>query len=114
MRGNIMKYNILLVLFLVFGSAHSDEELERSTITSCAYQAGTAREVQSIRQVEGDDWLQFKLEIKKIYKDTQGRRDLLAIAKMVYLQPSKAFPDDVYNQIFKSCVKHIQGKDTSA
>lgn len=105
---------LLLLLVLVSSIANADEELERGTITSCAYQAGTAREVQTIRQTEGDDWLHFEQKINKIYKDTQGRRDLLAIAKMVYLQSPETVPDDVYNTTFTSCVKHAQGKDTSA
>tara|TARA_R110002050_G_scaffold1244_5_gene8719 strand:+ start:1592 stop:1921 length:330 start_codon:yes stop_codon:yes gene_type:complete len=109
-----MKYLPLLFLILVSSSASSDEELERSAITTCAYQAGTAREIQSIRQIEGDDWPHFEQKIKKIYKDTQGRYDLLAIAKIVYLEPLKRLPDDVYGNTFNSCVKHIMGKDQSA
>lgn len=109
-----MKYISLLLLALVSSTANGDEELERSAITSCAYQAGTAREIQNIRQVEGDDWPQFEQKIKKIYKDTQGRYDLLAIGKIVYLEPLKRLPDAVYENTFNSCVKHIQGKDKSA
>lgn len=110
----MMKHMILFLLVLVSSSASSDEELERSAITTCAYQAGTAREIQNIRQVEGDDWSLFEQKIKKIYKNTQGRYDLLAIAKIVYLAPLKRLPDAVYEQTFNSCVKHIQGKDKSA
>lgn len=109
-----MKYLALLLFALVSTTASSDEELEHSTITSCAYQAGTAREIQNIRQTDGDDWPQFEQKIKKIYKDTQGRNDLLAIGKIVYLEPIKRLPDAVYEYTFNSCVKHIQGKDKSA
>jgi hypothetical protein len=109
-----MKYISLLLLAIVSSTASGDEELEHSTITSCAYQAGTAREIQNIRQVEGDDWLQFEQKIKKIYKDTQGRIDLLAIGKIVYLEPLKSLPDAMYDHTFNRCVKHIQGKDISA
>lgn len=109
-----MKYISLLLLALVSSIASGDEELEHSAITSCAYQAGTAREIQNIRQVEGDDWTQFEQKIKKIYKDTQGRYDLLAIGKIVYLAPLQRLPDAVYEYTFNSCVKHIQGKDKSA
>tara|TARA_R110002049_G_scaffold276106_4_gene454244 strand:+ start:2682 stop:3032 length:351 start_codon:yes stop_codon:yes gene_type:complete len=113
-EGCIMKYLSLLLLALISSSASSDEELEHSAITSCAYQAGTAREIQSIRQIEGDDWSQFEEKIKHIYKDTQGRNDLLAIGKIVYLEPLKRLPDAVYEQTFHSCVRHRQGKDKSA
>jgi len=109
-----MKHISLLLLVLVSNSAIGDEELEHSVITSCAYQAGTAREIQTIRQVEGDDWPQFEQKIKKIYKDTQGRDDLLAIGKIVYLEPLRNIPDMVYEHTFSSCVKHRQGKDTTA
>jgi len=109
-----MKHISLFLLVLVSSSAISDEELEHSVITSCAYQAGTAREIQNIRQVEGDDWSQFEQKIKKIYKDTQGRYDLLAIGKIVYLEPLKSLPDTVYEHTFSSCVRHRQGKDQSA
>lgn len=109
-----MKYITLLLLALVSTTVSSDEELERSAITTCAYQAGTAREIQNIRQLEGDDWSQFEQKIKKIYRDTQGRYDLLAIGKIVYLEPLKRLPDAVYEHTFNSCVKHIQGKDKSA
>tara|TARA_R110001606_G_scaffold395664_1_gene568364 strand:- start:48211 stop:48543 length:333 start_codon:yes stop_codon:yes gene_type:complete len=110
----MMKHIFLFLLVLVSSAASSDEELEHSAITSCAYQAGTAREIQNIRQVEGDEWPQFEQKIKKIYKDTQGRYDLLAIGKIVYLEPLKQLPDAVYEHTFSSCIKHIQGKDKSA
>jgi len=113
-EGNIMKYITLLLLVLMSSPASSEEDLEHSAITSCAYQAGTAREIQNIRQVEGDDWSQFEQKIKKIYKDTQGRYDLLAIGKIVYLEPLKSLPDAVYEQTFSSCVKHRLGKDKTA
>ncbi|MFT7414828.1 MAG: hypothetical protein ACI9FO_001489 [Methylophagaceae bacterium] len=109
-----MKHITLLLLVLVFSSASSGEELERSAITTCAYQAGTAREIQNIRQIEGDDWPQFEQKIKKIYKDTQGRYDLLAIGKIVYLEPLNSLPETVHEHTFSSCVKHIQGTDKSA
>lgn len=110
----MMKHMILFLLVSVSSSASADEELERAAITSCAYQAGTAREIQNIRQVEGDDWSQFVQKINKIYKDTQGRNDLLAIGKIVYLEPLKRLPDAVYEQTFNNCVKRLQGKDKSA
>ena len=98
---------------LLFTSTIQAEEMERSTITSCAYQAGTAREIQSIRQSEGDDWTHFEQKIKKIYKDGQGRSDLLAIAKNVYLQPIKTLPTEAYEKAFTTCVQRIQGTEPS-
>ncbi|HEC58903.1 hypothetical protein LCGC14_1209140 [marine sediment metagenome] len=109
-----MKHLILFLSILVSSTAIADEEIEHSTITSCAYQAGTAREIQTIRQVEGDEWPQFEQKIKKIYKDTQGRYDLLAIGKIVYLEPLNNLPDVVYEHTFSTCVKHAQGRDKSA
>jgi hypothetical protein len=38
-----MKYITLLLLALVSSTASGDEGLEHSVITSCTYQAGTAR-----------------------------------------------------------------------
>jgi len=109
-----MQYKISFILVLVFAYPSYAEEMDRSTITSCTYQAGTAREIQIIRQSEGDDWLQFEQKVKKIYKDGQGRTDLLAIAKSVYRQPVKATEGDVYDKVFKACVKLTEGTAGSA
>ena len=106
-----MQHKIMVILILAFALPIHAEEMERSTITSCAYQAGTAREIQTLRQTEGDDWSQFEQKIMKIYKDGQGRNDLLVIAKRVYLQPSKMLPTDVYSDIFDACVQRIQGTE---
>lgn len=109
-----MQYKHILILALFFTSPNYAEEMERGTITACAYQAGTAREIQSIRQIEGDDWSQFEQKVKSIYKDGQGRTDLLAIAKKVYLQPTDALPTDVYDKAFTACVQRIQGTEPLA
>ncbi|PHS70206.1 MAG: hypothetical protein COB23_03585 [Methylophaga sp.] len=109
-----MQYKSILFLALVFSLPLHAEEMERLTITSCAYQAGTAREIQSIRQNEGDDWPQFEQKIKKIYKDGQGRQDLLVIGKTVYLQPTNTLPTVIYDNIFGRCVKRQQGTEPSA
>ncbi|MDC9725788.1 MAG: hypothetical protein PSN44_07740, partial [Gammaproteobacteria bacterium] len=74
----------------------------------------TAREIQAIRQTEGDDWSQFEKKVKKIYKEGQGRTDLLAIAKMVYLQPTEASINEVYDKTFSACVKLTEGEADSA
>ena len=87
------------------------EEIERSTITSCAYQAGTAREIQTIRQTEGDDWAQFEQKVMNIYGDSQGRNDLLVIGKRVYFHPTTTSTDEVYEDIFGACSKRINGTE---
>lgn len=106
------KVSFISVLFVIC-PIHA-EEIQRSTMTSCAYQAGTAREIQTIRQTEGDDWSQFEQKVMKIYKKGQGRTDLLAIAKMVYLQPTEVSVNEVYAKTFSACVKLTEGEADSA
>lgn len=107
-----MQHKIMVILVLAFALPINAEEIERSTITSCAYQAGTAREIQTIRQTEGDDWQQFEQKIMKIYGDSQGRSDLLAIGKRVYFQPTTTPPDEVYGDIFKACNERASGTES--
>jgi len=109
-----MRTKIGFVWLLFFTSTLNAAEMERSTMTSCAYQAGTAREIQTIRQTEGDDWGQFEQKVKEIYKDGQGRTDLLAIAKNVYRQSVKTNISKVYDIVFKECVKLTEGTADSA
>ena len=114
-KANIMKFKMLFIfLALASGSTSADDRLERSEMTGCSYEAGTAREVQKIRQSEGDDWQHFEQKIQQMYGDTQGRKDLLDVAKMVYLEPAVTLPDEVYSRTFDRCLKHAQGQDTSA
>ena len=109
-----MQHKIIVILALAFTAPMQAEEMERSTITSCAYQAGTASEVQTIRQSEGDDWPQFEQKILEIYGEGQGRTDLLAIAKRVYLQPVKMSPSKIHSDMFDACVKRVNGTEPSA
>jgi len=109
-----IRYKISFILALFVTLTINAGEMERSTMTSCAYQAGTAREIQTIRQTEGDDWSQFEQKVKEIYADGQGRTDLLAIAKSVYRQPVKTNISDVYDMVFKACVKLTEGSAASA
>ncbi len=110
-----MRHNQIVILALIIISPIIQaEEMEKHTITSCAYQAGTAREIQTIRQTEGDDWSKFEINVKKIYKDGQGRTDLLAIAKMVYLQPMETSTNNIYDKTFSACVKLTEGTAPSA
>jgi len=109
-----MQYKTSFILALLLSSPIHAEEMERGTMTTCAYQAGTAREIQSIRQKEGDDWPQFEHNIKKIYKEGQGRQDLLVIGKTVYLYPIKTLPTKVYQNAYTACVQRIQGTEPSA
>jgi len=99
---------------LLFSSVVNAEEMERLTITSCAYQAGTAREIQNIRQSEGDDWSHFEQKVMTIYQDTQGRTDLLAIAKNVYLKSPEVSSDQIHDIIFSDCVKRSEGREPKA
>lgn len=89
----------------------SAQELQRGTITSCAYQAGTALEIQKIRQAEGDDWETFKAKINQIYDDSQGRTDLLIIAERVFVEPAEKAADKIHDQIFNACVQRQQGTE---
>lgn len=87
-------------------------ELQRGTITSCAYQAGTAYQIQNIRQVEGDDWERFETNIKEIYADSQGRDDMLAIAKRVFIYPADKSLDFIHNEILNACIARQQGTES--
>ena len=87
------------------------QPLERGNITSCAYQAGTAFEIQNIRQVENHDWTQFKANIMQIYSESQGREDLLIIAERVFIQPPETAPDLIHDQIFNACLQRQQGSE---
>jgi len=100
-----------IFLILLFTTPVMGQELERNTITSCAYQSGAAEEIQLIRQREGDDWETFKSKVMQIYKPTQGRADLLAIAKRVYLQPPSISSEKVHADMFKACVIRTQDKE---
>ena len=102
---------LLCVLLLLFASSTFAEELQRQTITSCAYQAGTAEEIQRIRQQEGDDWATFESKVNKIYKPSQGRTDLLVIAKRVYLHSVATPTDEVHADILQACVARAQGTE---
>jgi hypothetical protein len=106
-----MQHKIIVILATVFAASTQAAELERHNITSCAYQAGTAYEIQKIRQTEGDDWQEFEQNVKQIYKDTQGRQDLLDIAKRVYIQPTTKSVDEIHDQIFNACVQRQQGTE---
>lgn len=105
----MQRYNWLVMILL---SANlSAQDLQRGTITSCAYQAGTALEIQKIRQAEGDNWQAFEAKINKIYKDSQGRTDLLIIAERVFVEPVEKAADEVHDQIFNACVQRQQGTE---
>ncbi|HIC45419.1 MAG TPA: hypothetical protein EYM37_09990 [Methylophaga aminisulfidivorans] len=106
-----MKYVYCLIMFCLTTSFATADDLERNTITSCAYQAGTAYEIQKIRQTEGDDWATFENKINSIYKDTQGRDDLLAIGRRVYIYPVETSVDKVHEELFQACVKRQQGTE---
>jgi len=106
-----MMYRYLLITLVCLTTPAIAEDLERSNITSCAYQAGTAFEIQKIRQSETDNWAEFERNIKQIYKDTQGRQDLLSIAERVFIQPSTESPDAIHELMFNACVARQQGTE---
>lgn len=106
-----MKYLYCLMMLCLMSSLAIADDLERNTITSCAYQAGTAYEIQKIRQTEGDDWATFEEKIKSIYKDTQGRKDILTIGHRVYIYPVDTPLDEVHDDIFQACVERQQGTE---
>jgi len=105
-----MKYIISFILALAISPLVFSEEMERHTITSCAYQAGTAREIQTVRQTENDEWSQFEAKIKTIYKQGQGRQDLLIIAKSVYEQPKATSTEAVYSTMFNGCTERTKSE----
>jgi len=110
-----MQHKIIVILAIAFTlPSYAAEELERGTITSCVYQAGTAREIQTVRQTEGDDWSQFEQKVNEIYADSQGRTDLLDIAKRVYRHPTKLSPTEVHKDMFDACVARVNGTEPSA
>jgi hypothetical protein len=98
-------------LLLLFSSFLQAQPLERGNITSCAYQAGTAYEIQHIRQQEGHEWDEFEANIKQIYKDSQGRDDLLAIAERVFIRSVNTPADVIHDEIFESCLERQQGTE---
>jgi hypothetical protein len=106
--------NYIILCLIISTPTINAEEIEKGTITSCAYQAGTAREVQTIRQSEGDEWIAFEAKVKSMYSDTQGRTDLLTIAKNVYLKPAEQSAAEIYSFIFSACVKRYEGLEPSA
>lgn len=107
----MMKFSIIVVSasMLVY-PAHA--EMQRGTITSCAYQAGTAYEIQKIRQTEGDDWEAFAANINKIYADSQGRDDLLVIAKRVFIYPADKSLEFIHDEILNACIARQQGTES--
>ncbi len=102
---------VFAVLFSLFITAPLAAEMQRGTITSCAYQAGTAYEIQKIRQTEGDDWPAFEANIKQIYSESQGRDDLLIIAKQVFIYPVDKSLEFIHDAIMNACIARQQGTE---
>jgi len=102
-----MQYKIAF-LALCISTSIVAKEMDHHTITSCAYQGGTAREIQTIRQTEGHDWTEFEQQIDKIYKQDQAKNDLLEIAKTVYQQALTATLDEVYDNAVTLCIKRTE------
>ncbi len=100
-----------LSLLILTVSNLASAPIERSNITSCAYQAGTAYEIQQIRQKEGHNWKEFEANIMQIYSESQGRKDLLVIAERVFIQPVETDADTIHDQIFNACVQRQQGTE---
>lgn len=109
----MLRTHLILISTVFFSTGHA-EEIQRSTITSCAYQAGTAREIQELRQAEQPDWQTFESNILKIYKDTQGREDLLNIARRVFIRSLETTPFEVHDEIFQACVNRVNGAEPKA
>ncbi|HET8807196.1 MAG TPA: hypothetical protein VFM76_02345 [Methylophaga sp.] len=103
--------NAFFVILLSLATAPLAAEMQRGTITSCAYQAGTAYEIQKIRQTEGDDWKSFEDNINKIYADSQGRDDLLLIAKQVFIYPADKSLEFIHDKILDACIARQQGTE---
>jgi hypothetical protein len=83
----------------------SANEVDRSTVLTCSYAGGVARETQNIRQSEHDDWATFESKVRKIYKDDEGLHNLLVIARTVYdFAPKDADSDDIFDSVFDRCL----------
>ncbi|MDX1573214.1 MAG: hypothetical protein R3341_04255 [Methylophaga sp.] len=106
-----MHNTFLAILLSVFVTAPLAGEMQRGTITSCAYQAGTAYQIQNIRQTEGDDWPAFEANIKQIYSESQGREDLLVIAKRVFIYPADKSLEFIHDEILNACIARQQGTE---
>lgn len=106
-----MKYLSVCISSLLFLSVAQADDIKRDTIASCAYQAGTAYEIQLIRQTEGDDWQSFEANVKKIYAESQGREDLLAIAKRVFIYPADKSLDFIHEDVMNACLERHQGTE---
>lgn len=106
-----MVQSIFTIIFSLFITAPLAEEMQRGTITSCAYQGGTAYEIQKIRQTEGDDWPAFEANIKRIYSESQGRDDLLVIAKRVFIYPADKSLEFIHDEIMNACIARQQGTE---
>ncbi len=106
-----MPYAFFTLLLSLFATASFAEDIPRGTITSCAYQAGTAYQIQNIRQTEGDDWETFSIKINEIYADSQGRDDLLAIAKRVFFYPADKSLAFIHDEILDACIARQQGTE---
>lgn len=106
-----MKNMLFLLLPTLYILPSHAQDMKRDNITSCAYQAGTAYEVQNIRQIEGDNWQQFEDNIVAIYAKSQGRTDLLTIAKRVFLHPTDTSKEAVHDEIFNACIARQHGTE---
>ncbi|WP_438971029.1 hypothetical protein [Methylophaga sp.] len=106
-----MMMRLIFVGLCFFTLSIQAEPLQRGNITSCAYQAGTAVEIQKIRQQEGDNWETFEAKIKNIYQDSQGRTDLLIIAERVFIEPVTKSADEIHELIFNACIQRQQGTE---
>lgn len=107
-----MPYAFLTLLLSLVATASFAEDIPRATITSCAYQAGTAYQIQNIRQIEGDDWQTFVAKINKIYANSQGRDDLLVIAKWVFIYPADKPLEFIHDEILDACIARQQGTES--
>ena len=102
-----LTFQTLFVLSLLFCLPAHAEQAPSITVASCEFQANTARQVQTLRLSEGDDWPEFEHNVKKLYKDGQGRADLLLVAEQVYLTPLNLSADEVYAEMLSACVELV-------
>ena len=102
---------LLIPFLLLYNSLVQAQPLERGNINSCAYQAGTAYEIQLIRQQEAHAWDEFAANINRISNDSQGREDLLAIAERFFIHPGNTAADVIHDEILQSCVARQHGTE---
>ena len=103
-----MKTTLLLAI-LISTNTFAQQPMEQR-IKACTYISGIAERIQTIRQEEHDDWVEFNRKAKKLYKFDAGLVRLLEIAETVYGYVPEDLPaNQVFDFVFGKCeLKPVQ------